>query len=293
MLVTHRTRAPRFAAFAALVCSLAGSWPAVAQAADPKRTCVTASTDGQTLRKDDKLLEAREKLLVCADDACPTVVHSHCTRWLSELEAQIPSVIVRVKDATGGDVLGVSVKVDGNDAELGRPQMLDPGQHTVTVVRGTVNLEKRFLLVDGDKGHVVTLELPASASTPADGTVSSDTAATSSPHGAGRIPVGAWVLGGVGLVAIGSFAYFAVQASNDLSSLRATCAPACTSSQTSTGRTHALVADLSLGIGIAAVAGAVGWGIFGRTTDGSVKAGAYMDVRPMAGGAYGTLGFRY
>jgi hypothetical protein len=290
MLVTHRTHATFFAA---LVCSLAGLLPAVAHAADPKRTCVTASTDGQTLRKDDKLLEAREKLLVCADDACPNVVRSHCTHWLSELEAQIPSAIVRVKDAAGGDVLDVgSVKLDGKDAGLGRPERLDPGEHTVTVVRGTVSLEKKFLLVDGDKGHIVTLQLPASASPP-EGTVASDTTGSSSSHSSGRIPAGAWVLGGVSLVAIGSFAYFAVQAGNDLSTLRATCAPACTSSQTSTGRTHALLADVSLGVGIAAAGGAIGWAIFGRTADGSAKSGAYLDVRPVAGGAFGTFGFRY
>jgi hypothetical protein len=63
----------------------------------------------------------------------------------------------------------------------------------------------------------------------------------------------------VGVASITSFAVLRVEAEHELDHLRATCSPNCSYSSTERGRNFALAADLSLGIGVAALAGAAAW----------------------------------
>src|SRR5258708_17774735 len=86
----------------------------LANAQDVKHECIAASTEGQTLRKDEKLLEARDQILVCARDVCPGIVKSHCARWLTEIEEQIPSIVVRAQNAAGADLTDARLTIDGN-----------------------------------------------------------------------------------------------------------------------------------------------------------------------------------
>ncbi len=314
MLVTHTTRIARttsslcigFAA-SALTLSLASS----AHADDAKRACVAASTDGQTFRQEDKLIEAREKFHVCANDPCPEVVKSRCTHWLSEIEAQIPSAIIRVTDVAGADVLDADVTIDGHPSKLGRPEALDPGEHVVVVTRGGQTKDQKFLLVDGERARVLDVKLPKPAP-PAGVPAPPPSGAPASPsppadaddedHG-GTVPAGAWVVGGLGLVGLGAAAYFYVQATNDFNGLQApnSCAPRCTDAQTEPLRTHVLIADISLGVGIAAVAGATIWAIVAVVNGGksaAPKAAVLdhvkgLDVHPVAGGAVSTFGLQF
>jgi hypothetical protein len=290
----HRLRVALGIALAALGLSAAPT----AHADNAKRACVTASTDGQTLQKEDKLLEAREKLRICASDPCPSIVKTHCTRWLSDLEAQIPTGIVRARDAAGNDVLDAEVTIDGKPSALGRPEELEPGEHLVAAKRPSgVHAEKKFLLVDGEKGRLLTIDLPGSAAPAAPGSEASAAsgATSSAPAAQGKsIPLGAWVLGGTGVLALGTSVVFALQTSNDFNTLKQ-CSPTCTEAQTAPGRTHASITDVSLGVGAAAVVGAIAWAILGRS-DASAKPAsgqATVDVKPIAGGAFGTVAVRF
>ena len=49
-----------------------------AHAEDTKRVCIAASTLGQTLRDEGKLVDAREQLLRCSREDCPGVVKAYC-----------------------------------------------------------------------------------------------------------------------------------------------------------------------------------------------------------------------
>src|ERR1700678_4573205 len=89
-----------------------------AKADDTVRVCIAASTDGQTLRKQGRLLAAREEMIACARDACPPIVRSHCARWLSEVDAATPSVVVRAEDPAGADVMGARLFIDGRPGKL-------------------------------------------------------------------------------------------------------------------------------------------------------------------------------
>jgi hypothetical protein len=303
MFVTHRMRAHSVSLSACVFACM--SVASVAGADDAKRACVTASTDGQTLRKEDKLLEAREKFHACAEDPCPDVVKSRCTRWLSEIEAEIPSVIVRAKDAGGADVLDIDVTIDGRATQVGRQEPLDPGEHVVIVKRpGGQSKEERFLLVDGERARVLTVHLadaapdPSAASHPAASSSASAPAAGSSApetaHGS-VVPAGGWVLGAISLLALGSTALFYAEAASDFSGLQHGCSPSCTDSDTQPFRTHLTIAYVSLGVGIAAAVGAVTWTLVSQPSK-PTKAAAYVpvvNVLPIAGGALTTIGLSF
>jgi hypothetical protein len=135
-----------------------------------------------------------------------------------------------------------------------------------------------------------------------------DPGAPPEPPPRGRqVPPGAWILGGAGLLSLGAATYFAVAANSDLNQLRATCSPHCSQAQTNPGRTDALVFDVTLGVGAAALAGALVWAIaspsHARAIGGAARQGSAFgawaarlprfDVRPVAGGALGALTLAY
>jgi len=271
--------------------------PTPARADDTVHVCIAASTQGQTLRKQGKLLDARDQMIACARDACPAIVRSHCARWLTEVDALIPSVVVRAEDASGADVIGARVSIDGQPGKLdGQPVRLDPGEHTVAIESDhAARREERVLLAEGEKSRLVTLRLApavAVASTHDESSASHDP----SSHGSARsshVPTGAWVLGGLGVVALGGATYFGLTANSDLHDLQSTCSPHCSDSRAQPGRTDAVLFDVSLGVGAAAVAGALVWGLGFPTSKQTSTSAARFEVRPVAGGALTTFRFAY
>jgi hypothetical protein len=217
-----------------------------------KQQCVDASDRAQQLRKEGRLLAAREAFAVCADVSCPSVVRSACTGWMEEAERATPSVVVDVKGARCGtrvDLAGARVSADRTTAiSIGRPSPLDPGSHLLRVeADGFPPKEEVVVLVEGQSARVavVTLEAPCS----------SDAIAASS-RSAG-LPVGPMILGGVSLVSFGAFAILAAVGHGEYQSLQKTCAPNC---QDVGGVTALYVgADVALGVGIVTGVIAVGW----------------------------------
>jgi hypothetical protein len=276
-----------------------------AAAQDTKRECIAAATEGQTLRKDEKLIEARDQILTCARDACPPVVKSHCARWLTEIQDQIPTLVVRVQDGNGADLLDANLTIDGKPAKLdGKPVELDPGNHALRVeTQAGLSKEGQVLLVDGEKSRRVLLEVPTPAApagaissappgpTPDKGTITKNDAGP--PQASGGIPAGAWILGGFGLIALGVGGYFTYATYNELDTLNKTCAPNCTDSQTALAHTYAVVADAGWVVGGVSVAGAILWGVL-SLNKGHDTASRFIqpaphtafDVQPTPGGGF-------
>ncbi len=261
-----------------------------ARADDTVHVCIAASTDGQTQRQQGKLLAARDQMIACARDACPSVVRSHCARWLKEIEAAIPSVVVRAVDSSGADVIGARVTIDAHPARLdGQPVRLNPGPHTVAVeADGGARKEEHVLLLEGEASRRVIVRLPATgpAATPG-------TSAASSTSPSSRIPVGAWILGGAGVLALGGATYFGLAAKSELDGLQSSCSPHCSDARTQPGRTDALVFDVLLGVGGAAVAGALVWALALPSHEGAGGAAVQLDVRPLPGGGLASFGLSY
>ncbi len=241
----------RFLAFAV---SLVLASSAGGVAADDKQACIASSEKAQQLRADGKLSASREQLLFCARDVCPGVVRKDCARWLGEVEEALPTIVLAARDGDGHDITAVKVTVDNNPfAEKleGKAQTIDPGSHVVKFERDTGEVVSETVLVrEGEKNRIVAVTFaPAkTAATPAPSTgkANDETVPPVLPEDHNR-RAAAWVLSGVGVVALGSFAYFGITARNDASDLRSSCAPGCAQSDVDSVRTRLLVADISLG----------------------------------------------
>jgi len=137
-----------------------------------KTACVQGYEAGQRLRKDGKLLAARKELIVCAQSSCPEVVNVDCIRWLSEVEAAIPSVVVSAKDTAGRDTLEVRVRIDSivvTERLLGTAIELDPGPHRLRFEHGDAPaIEQDIVVSQGEKNRRVAVSFaPAPAVAPA------------------------------------------------------------------------------------------------------------------------------
>lgn len=229
--------------------------------------CLNAHADAQKLRKKHALLDAQKMLRVCAREGCPSLVQKDCIRWLSEVEAEQPTVIVVATDENGDETLAVKVLLDGKplvEKLDGSPIAIDPGEHVLRFERPSGSKEERIVLHDGEKSRKVSVSFAAPKQ-------------VAEPVVSSGIPVSAWVLGGVGVAALGSFAYFGLTGRSKESSLSSSCAPRCSDDDIAGVRRSYLVADVSLGVSVVSLAVAT---VIAVTSQSTVA------VRPMTGGAF-------
>jgi len=174
---------------------------ATALAAPPtKEQCIAANEAVQYLREAHKLREAHEKLLLCVSDACPGPVRADCAQRLDEVAKATPSIVFDVKDASGNDVSGVMITMDGQPlaGNAGTAIELDPGEHAfVFEAAGLAKVEKKFVVVEGVKGRREVVRVgsakPPEAATPALAPSSGEVSSRSSGP-----PILAWAAFGVG-----------------------------------------------------------------------------------------------
>src|SRR4051794_15860289 len=81
--------------------------------ADEKAACVAAVEEADTLRTKGSLKAAREDFIRCAQTSCPKVVRDDCATGLREVEAELPSVVIRATDGAGNDLADVRVEARG------------------------------------------------------------------------------------------------------------------------------------------------------------------------------------
>jgi hypothetical protein len=234
------------------------------------RECVEAADRAQHLRDDGHLRAAREELLKCVVDACPPIVQKDCTAWLAEVEGRLPTVIFSLRDAIGNDVGAVRVLVDGAPLVSrldGKAVPVDPGEHTFRFEpEQGAPLERRIIVRENDKGRLLSVVLPA-----AESPKTAPPAAEGASSGR-SIPAVSYVLGGVSLIGLAGFAYFWLGAVSDAKDLQPTCAArGCREGDLEAPRDKALVADISLGVGVAAALAAVGFYVFQKRPAGALS----------------------
>lgn len=230
---------------------------AAAQDADAtKQACVSAYDETQSFRQKGALRSAREKALACSQEACPAIVKKDCAQWLGEIDAALPSVSFAVKDAAGQDTTAARVFVDDQilaERLSAAAVPVDPGERTFRVeIDGKPPLERKVVVREGEKGRVLDFSF-------ADPTAPGPTEPPAHKDGAG-IPLASWILGGVGVVGVGLFATFGaigLSEKGDAEDPGSGCAPNCTDDEVSSIRGKFLVADISLGVGVAALGAAV------------------------------------
>ena len=270
------------------------------------RACVAASTQGQTDRNEGRLLAARAQFHTCASEPCPPLVASSCQKWLAELDARIPSVVVRVIETSHGDVRGASAWIDGKPVTLdGEPFSLDPGAHTLHVeADGWLPVERRFLVAPREQAQPMTVQLPqrqgAAAPAPSVGPtpVAPPSASLPAPQLAEptrhtALMATTWTLAGVGVASMVAYAIVDTKSIHELHHLQHTCAPYCTPQQHDHDARLAHTADALLAVGIAGLGGAAALGIGGWLWQRREKQSTNLSFAPLPGGAFTSLSARY
>jgi hypothetical protein len=250
-----------------------GLQAAVAEAHD-KVTCVQASDDAQAAERAGKLRAAREKLLVCADDSCPPVLRSACAQWLVDVDRSLPTVVLAARDARGADLVTVHVSLDGQPlAERldGRAVPVDPGAHNFRFDSDAgTHVEQSLVVREGEQNRLVVAAFPAPSPEPA--TVP-PAHAVNPPELREGPPVGAYLLGGVGVLAWSSLTYFGIKFVSDLQALKSSCGAACPADRTDPVHLEEHIADASLVVGVIATAAAAWLFVSPRHNGGSVSVG--------------------
>jgi hypothetical protein len=249
------------------------SSPGIVRAQD-KVACAAAYEKAQTERQQGHLRASHEQLRVCSQAAC-SVLQKECITWLGEVEAALPSVVVEATGPDARDALDVQVACDG--APLlsrldGKAVSIDPGLHSCRFEMGGAVREEQIVLHEGERNRPWRISFGPAV------THTDPVAPEDSAHGS-PIPVWAWVLGGVGVVAIGVGASFEVHGlaeKKDLDQCKGNC------QQSAVDATHAsfVTGDVAIGIGFAAVAVAA---IVVLTHPHGAPADASLRLRPFAG----------
>lgn len=173
-------------------------------AADDKQACGDAYHQTQALRKEGKLQAARQQAVACTRDACAEFVRTDCARWLGEIDASQPTLVIAARDGAGRDLTEVRVALDGVpwlSALDAQAHPIDPGAHTLRFeVEGEAPREEQVLVREGEKAKKISITL-GSAPEPA----------PLVPRALEPVPparlddgtdVAPWIIGGVGLTSL-------------------------------------------------------------------------------------------
>ena len=205
-------------------------------AAPTPHECATASEDASSLQKQEKLIGAKDRFLVCADAACPAEIREECSHRLTEIAAAMPSVVFDVKDAAGNDVSAARVAMDGAPLvdHLGAAAVtIDPGEHVFRFDSAdpSQSVEKRFVIRDGEKNRHLAIVLGGAGAPAAPAAVVTGFASPSGPEPAssswGGQKTAALVAGGVGVVGLGLGALFGALTYREWNSAKTECDTNC------------------------------------------------------------------
>jgi hypothetical protein len=225
--------------------------PAAAWAQAPSiAACIEAHAHGQSERNAGRLQSAKEDFVNCSSSSCPSEIRNECIGFLAQVEQSQASIVFAAVDADGRDATEVQVKVDDQlllEKLNGLATPLDPGSHRIVYVwPDGFEQEHSLVVAQGEKNRRVELrrEAEPKAVAPA--------APPPNAPAAKRTPTAAYVLGGVGVAALGSFVAFAIAGKSAESDMDG-CKPYCVQSQADKMRLRYLLADISLGVSVVAL----------------------------------------
>lgn len=253
------------------VLSLSTTLSVAARAAPSSEQCAKSAETGQQERDEGKLASAKTSFIACGDEACPGFIREDCLRWLQALEANIPTFSFRVKDARGIELTGAAIQMDGKDlgAKEGRLQSADPGKHLFSFsLPGYQPVELPITVREGEKNRTIDVELlPLVAPVPTAPVVLL-------PQGRG-FPVVPAVLTGVAIAGGVTFAVLASSAKSQRDELRSTCGPNCELGAGDPITSKLIVANVALGLGVAALGVAVVTFILHQDAPKNASAGSF------------------
>jgi hypothetical protein len=152
-------------AFAILALSAA---PARAERLADERACVTAFRKAKEHEGAGKLQESKDQLMSCAQAPCSSFIRQQCSSKYNQLEADTPSVVLIVTDASGSPRGDITVRMDGEvfAQQLdGRALSVDPGMHEFSFATDNVVFAtQKIMIVQGQRNRFITALLRAGGS---------------------------------------------------------------------------------------------------------------------------------
>jgi hypothetical protein len=266
--------------------------------ADVSAQCASSYENAQVFRKKGEYLAARKELSACMRN-CSSDIQRQCNQWFAELDALVPSIIVHA-EAGGEDRSDVRVEMDGRllaETIDGKGMAIDPGQHEFTfTVSGYPPVKKHVILHDGEQLRVVRVAFegpePVSPSLPPAEVAPAVDVAAQPPVVRRPMPTLVYLLGGAGAIGGIGFAVLGLTANQERANLEETCSPNCSRDDASSLHTKLVLANVSLGVGLAALtAGAVVW--LTRPSVAVAPERASFVVVPTAGGAAASATVRF
>ena len=196
--------------------------------ARPSSACFDQHELGQELRQSGRLLESRATFARCASAQCPPAVQRDCQLWSRQVEAEQPSVMLRV-NVEGQPRNDARVEIDGQlrPEAPAQPVKLDPGLHELHVSAPAARPLRRQLQLRPHAREQLALNL------------------TALPEEPSRISAWSWVLGGVGLAGTAGFVAFGLSSRALAPELEQRCSPLCCVARSGRVRRRSVAATVS------------------------------------------------
>ena len=260
---------------------------------DVRAECVSAFETSQELRASGDFVTARTRLLSCIRPECPSSVRTECSKWFEQVEREVPTFVVSAK-ADGEDRTEVKVEMDGQlvqESLNGKAVQVNPGAHSFRFTLAPFDpIEKKVVIGEGDKFRAISVEFlspkkPEAAAPPS-------VVAPAAPQATERpVPAAVYVLGGVAVLGGAGFAYFGITGSNKQDDLKTSCSPSCSSDDVKNLRSKYLLADVSLGVGVAALVTSTV--LYLTRPEKTVDYSAQLSVFPTSGGMTASARFNF
>lgn len=230
---------------------------------EPVDACIASYERYENRLAAGDLLEAKKGLAQCGASNCPGALQRECVGALAALEPRVPTVVLVARDPAKRDLTDVRVSLDGVPlrAKLdGREVEVNPGPHRFRFeTAGADPVEQSVVIHEREKGRFVEAQLvprgvlaPSPAERDREKEKEKDVEVTSSRP----VPALSWVLGGVGVIGLGTSAFFgatALAARSDANQCKPNCAP----HQVDIVNQRLLGADIALGVSLVSLAAAV------------------------------------
>lgn len=218
---------------------------------EPGARCVYYHLEAQRQRRAKKLIEAKTAMRECAMSECPTMVQQDCLQWIQSIDEQTPSIVFSI-EADGKPVTNAKITIDDQevDASAASAIPLNPGLHTYVVSNPPYAPQSGTLTVlEGQRYRIFNVRFeqpkPVTPQPPARPVVRTETVRP--------VPLGTWVLLGVGVAGAGAFAGMGLIGRSQEAELKDVCSPNCTDHDVKSMKTLYVGADIAAGVGAAAL----------------------------------------
>jgi hypothetical protein len=220
------------------------------RAAPSSAECAQAYEHAQEQRKSGQLMSARDTLWLCARDECPDFIHTDCLAWHAEVQAELPTLVFRAT-SEGRDLTEVTVAASGRVLATrleGQIIELDPGEYDLSFsASGTEPKTVPFVVARGERNRLLRVELtPLRTASPAP-------ISPVAPRFERSLAAPA-IFTGLALAGVGGFVALGAWGRSSESQLEQTCSPQCGSDRVADVRAKYVLADVSLGVGVASLA---------------------------------------